>query len=413
MSPNFSASTSSWFIGSFAIIHFLIVSIAGLGPLIVYLMEGSALKNKNLALQKLAKQILTIILELAATGGILGSGVVVALVGLRPMPITLVFNIFFWLIVFQLICFIAGLSFTFAYYFSWEKQTKNHRIWGLFASIFPLIPYIVFSAAVAFITTPGNWPLTGNVWQAVFNPSMIVSLLHRAGAGVSLLGVLIIALHIFKVRKADANENEFHQYAVKFGSKLALRALEVQILIGIVRYFFVSDAGKKMISGGSLTVIWTIGIITGIIAWAYLFFSTRKKELTNGFSFFFAALIPVILSVSLMGITRSKERGEFSIRDVMTREDKISTLPYGYQISLVPTGESIFKDNCGACHPGLAGDAFALAKKLHPEPLELATYLRDPSAYKKAMPPYKGSLDEMKILVAHLLDIPVDQVNIE
>jgi cytochrome bd-type quinol oxidase subunit 1 len=413
MGPNFSASTNSWFIGSFAIIHFLIVSIAGLGPLIVYLMEGSALKNNNSALQKLARQLLTIVLELAASGGILGSGVVIVLVGLRPMPITLVFNIFFWLIVFQLICFIAGLAFTFAYYFSWEKQTKNHRTWGLLASIFPLIPYVVFSAAVSFITTPGNWPLTGNVWQAVFNPSMIVSLLHRAGAGVSLLGVLVIALHIFKVKKTDSDEKAYHQYAVKFGSKLALRALEAQIVIGIVRYFFVSEEGRKMISGGSLTAVWTIGIVAGIIAWAFLFFSTRKKELSNGATFFFAALIPVVLSVSLMGITRSKERGEFSIRDIMTRDDKLSSLPANYQVSNVPTGESIFKENCGACHPGLAGDAFALAKKLHPEAKELATYLRDPSAYKKAMPPYKGSLEEIKILVAHLLDIPVDQVDIE
>lgn len=413
MGPSFSASTNSWFIGSFAVIHFLIVSIAGLGPLVIYLMEGSALKNKNTSLQKLGKQLLTIVLELAASGGILGSGVVIALVGLRPMPITLVFNIFFWFIVFQLVCFIAGLSFTFAYYFSWEKQTKNHRTWGLWASIFPLIPYIVFSAAVSFITTPGNWPVSGNVWQAVFNPSMIVSLLHRAGAGISLLGVLIIVLHIFKVKRSESEEKSYHQYAVKFGSKMALRALEAQVVIGIVRYFFVSEEGKKLISGGSLTAIWSIGIVAGIVAWAFLFFSTRKKELTNGATFFMVALIPVVLSVSLMGITRSKERGEFSIRDVMTRDDKLVTLPAAYQVSEKPTGESIFNENCGACHPGLAGDAFALAKKLHPEPQELATYLRDPSAYKKAMPPYNGSLDEMKALVAYLLELSVDQVVIE
>ncbi|PKN84026.1 MAG: hypothetical protein CVU46_15395 [Chloroflexi bacterium HGW-Chloroflexi-8] len=413
MGPNFSTSSSNWFIGSFAILHFLVVSIAGLGPLIVYLMEGSALKNNNSELRKLGKQILTIISELAAAGGILGSGVVIALVGLRPMPITLVFNIFFWFIVFQLVCFIAGISFTFAYYFSWEKQTRNHRTWGLLASIFPLIPYIVFSAAVSFITTPGNWPVTGNVWQAVFNPSMIVSLLHRAGAGVSLLGVLIIALHIFRVKKTESDEKAYHQYAVKFGSKLALRALEAQVLIGIIRYFFVSEEGKKMISGGSLTAIWSVGILAGLVAWAFLFFSSRKKELTNGTTFFLAALIPVVLAVSLMGITRSKERGEFSIRGVMTRMDEIVTVPVAYQAGGAKTGESIFKENCGACHPGLAGDAFALAKLRHPVPVELATYLRDPSAYNKAMPPYKGPLEDMKALIAYLLDIPLEQVKIE
>ncbi len=277
MGPSFSASTNSWIIGSIAVLHFLVVSIAGLGPLIVYLMEGAALKKQNPVSKKLGKQILTIVVELAAVSGILGSAVVVALVGLRPMPITLVFNIFFWFIFVQLICFIAGLSFVFAYYFSWNSDRKNHRLWGLLASIFPLIPYVVFSAAVSFITTPGQWPLGGNVWQAVFNPSMLVSLIHRAGAGVSLLGVLIIALHIFKVKRAKPEEQSYHQYALQFGTKMTLRALELQVVIGIARYFFVPAEGRKLIFGGSSTAIWVIGIVAGLVACWFYFSTTAKK----------------------------------------------------------------------------------------------------------------------------------------
>lgn len=413
MGPTFSATGNSWFIGSFAVIHFLIVSIAGLGPLVVYLMEGRALKKQNTNLRKLGKQILTIILELAAAGGILGSGVVVALVGLRPMPITLVFNIFFWFIVSQLICFIAGLSFTFAYYFSWDKQTKNHRLWGVFASIFPLVPYIVFSAAVSFITTPGQWPITGNVWQAVFNPSMIISLLHRAGAGVSLLGVLIMALHIARVKKGGADEQIFHASALQFGAKLAMRALEIQVVIGIGRYFFVSTEGKKLISGGSSTLIWVIGIVTGLVAWLFLFLNGRQKKTPHQLSFYIAVLVPVLFSVALMGVVRAKERGQFSIRDVVTREDELVTLPAAFKVSDSPDGATIFKDNCGACHPGLAGDAIQLAQQRHPIPSELATYLRDPSAYKKSMPPYTGSDESLKAVIAYVLDIPIDQVEIK
>lgn len=412
MGPTFSESTSSWLIGSIAVIHFLMVSIAGLGPLAVYLMQGYATKKQNPFLMKLAKQILTIVIELAAAGGILGSAVVIVLVGLRPMPITLVFNVFFWFIFVQLLCFIAGLGFVFAYYFSWGKNSKNHRLWGILASFFPLVPYVVFSAAVAFITTPGNWPFTGNVWQAVFNPSMLVSLLHRVGAGISLLGVLIVVLHIFKVKGSTEEEQDYHRYSIRFGSKLAMRALEFQVVIGIIRYFFVTPEGRQMISGGDLTVIWVIGIIAGLVGWLYLFLSNRKMNQPKGFAFVSAALIPVILAVALMGVVRSKERGPFSIRDVMTRQDELVNVPVAFQAVETLTGESIFQDNCGACHPGLSGDAFALAKARHPDPTDLATYLRDPAAFNKAMPPYKGDDEAMKLLVAFVLDLPVEEVQV-
>ncbi len=113
-----------------------------------------------------------------------------------------------------------------------------------------------------------------------------------------------------------------------------------------------------------------------------------------------------------MGVVRAKERGPFSIRDVMTRQDELVTLPTAYEVSDILAGESIFKDNCGACHPGLSGDAFALARQRHPDPLDLATYLRDPAAFNKAMPPYEGVDEAMKILVAHMLDLPIDQVQV-
>lgn len=412
MGLNFSPAAGSWFIGTFAILHFLVVSIAGLAPLTIYLMEGYGLKHNKPYLRKIGKQLLTIVIELAAVGGILGSAVVVALVGLRSPVMTLVVNIFFWFLVSQLVCFIAGLGFQFAYYFTWEPMTKNHRLWGVFAFIFPLIPFIVFSAAVSFLSTPGQWPITGNVWQAVFNPSYVVSLLHRAGAGISLLGVLIIALNVFRRNKATGAEKEDYTAAVRFGGKLALRALEIQIVLGVLRILVMPKEAQKMIMGGNLTLIWVLGIVAGLVGWVFLFFVGRKDQKRSGFVYLGAAMIPVIIAVGLMGVTRSKSRGEFSIREVMTRTNEIIKLPPNYELASVPDGATIYSQICGACHPGLAGDAPTLARQRHPDPQDLATFLGDPSVKGIPMPPYKGTDEEIKALISFLLDIPLDKVQI-
>ena len=70
MGLNFSPTASSWFIGTFAVLHFILVSIAGLAPLTIFLMEGYAIKKDKPYLRRTGKQLLTIVLELAAAGGI-------------------------------------------------------------------------------------------------------------------------------------------------------------------------------------------------------------------------------------------------------------------------------------------------------------------------------------------------------
>ncbi len=406
-------TASSWFIGSFAIVHFLIVSVAGLAPLVIYLMEGFAIKKDRPQIRKLGKQLITIVLELAAVGGILGSGLVVSLIGLRPAVITLVFNIFFWAIILQLVCYIAGFAFQFAYYFTWESASPRHRLWGLLGAVFPLVPFTVFSAAIAFLSTPGQWPQSGNIWHAVFNPGMLVSLLHRIGAGIGLLGALIIVLHVFQQKSSQGEEKDYHRESVKFGTMLLIRSLEAQVVIGVVRTLLVPPNEMQVLMGGALTWIWVAGIAAAAIAWAVLFFASRRPKLPNGNVYLTLVILPVILAVGLMSVTRSKARGEFSIRDVMTRSDTILALPARYQASDVPDGAVIYAESCGACHPGLVGDAPALAQARHPDPAELAVFLRDPSAIQIPMPPYTGGPEEMKALVAFLLEIPIEDVNID
>lgn len=189
---------NAWLVGIFGLLHFALVSVAGLSPLVIFLAEGAGLRRGEAHLLRMAKEYLTLVLEIAVLGGILGSGLVVALIGLYPQAFSLVVNIFFWPLLAQLTCYIGGLAAGFAYYFSWGASSRWHRIYGLLAGVLPLVPFVVFSAAAAFINQPGSWPESGALLAAILNPLTIPSLLQRAAAGLALLGCLLVALHLRK-----------------------------------------------------------------------------------------------------------------------------------------------------------------------------------------------------------------------
>ena len=402
--------SNNWFIGVVALLHFALVSMGGLAPLVIYLTEGAGIKRNNPHLRRLAKDFLTLALELQVLGGILGSGLVVALIGLRPQVLTLVANIFFWFLVLQLFCFIGGLAFLFAYYFTWNKPASRHRLWGLLGAILAVVPYVVFSAAAGFINNPGGWPESGNIWAAVFNPVTVPALLHRAAAGLSLIGGLLIAIHAMRRWRKSGEEKAYHDFVINFCAKLVMRALEAQVILGIVRILVMRPEGQKMIMGGSLTVIWIAGILFGVLAWVLLLFATRLRPRLQATSTMLLVIVLVLASAWAMGITRSRERGDFSMAEIMKRDDEIVQLPPSYQTTETPAGETVFATNCGGCHPGAAGDALALARQRHPDPSELATFLQDPNAAGIAMPPFTGGTEELSALVAYLLDVPIEQV---
>ena len=409
--PQLSSNTQSLLIGLMAVIHFTMVSVGGLVPLVVFLMEGSALRNKNEHLLRMAKSLLVIGLEVGVTGAVLGSGTVILLIGLESRVITLLFNQFFWLIVLQLLGFTGGLAFQFAYYLSWGKPESRHRLWGIIGSALPFLPYVVFSSMAAFINNPGSWPQQGGLLRAFLNPVTIPSLFHRIGAGVSLIGVLMILLNLRPAMRKGGDETGYHKYAVEWSSRLVIFALMAQIPLGILRIFVMRPEGQAMIMGGSLTVIWVAGILAGMIPLVFLYLIRQIGLKLGPGSTVALIVLPVLVAVWLMGVTRSLERQPFSIAGVMDRQGVVVAVPPVVQEAGSSSGKALFERNCGGCHPGLAGDAVEKAKTRHPDPEDLALFLRDPLGRANvAMPPYAGTDDELKEIISYLLDIPIDDL---
>ncbi len=409
--PQISPNTQSLMIGLMALIHFTMVSVGGLVPLVVLLMEGYALRTRNEYLLRMAKNLLKIGLEVGVVGAVLGSGVVVLLIGLKPLVITLLFNQFFWLIVLQLFGFTGGLAFQFAYYLNWDNPNGNHRLWGTIGAVLPFLPYMVFTSMTGFINNPGSWPQEGGTINAFLNPVFFPSLLHRMGAGVALIGVLIIILNLIPAWRKNDDQAEYHRYAIKWSTKLITAALLIQIPIGIIRIFAVRPEGQAMLMGGELTPIWLAGILAGLVPLVFIYFLNQIGLKLSPGSTVVLIIVPVFLAVWLMGITRSLERKTFSIAGVIDKQGQVVSFPAQIQEAGGSSGKPLFDRNCGGCHPGLAGNAAEKAKTRHPDPADLQKFLRDPRGQANvAMPPFGGTDEELYLIISYLLDIPLDQI---
>jgi hypothetical protein len=195
-------------------------------------------------------------------GGILGGGIVVVLIGVYLPAITMLANIFFCFLVLQLVCFIAGLAFLFAYCYTFGKPNSKHRTWGLLAAISPLIVKVTFSAGVAFTNNPGSWPSSGSIWAAVFDPLTVPMLLHRLVAGVSLVGFFIVAYGLWKARKPqEESEQTYARFAVRLGGRLALWSAVAQIIPGALILFVGLPAEGRSAVLGDLLLPWLLALL--------------------------------------------------------------------------------------------------------------------------------------------------------
>ena len=198
---------------------------------------------------------------------------------------------------------------------------------GSIGAVLPFLPYVVFSSMAGFINNPGSWPQEGGTINAFLNPVTFPSLLHRMGAGVALIGVLIIILNLIPALRKTGDEAEYHRYAIKWSTRLITAALLVQIPLGIFRIFAVLPEGQAMLMGGELTPIWVAGILAGMIPLVFIYLLNQIGLKLGPWSTLALIIVPVLMAVWLMGITRSLERKTFSIAGVIDRQGQVVSFP--------------------------------------------------------------------------------------
>ncbi|MEW6230970.1 MAG: cytochrome ubiquinol oxidase subunit I [Chloroflexota bacterium] len=393
---------NSWFIGVVALVHVLLVTIGGVAPLVAFIAEQQGLRKGDERYRRLAKAMVLIVLEVAVIGGIFGSGLVVVLIGLFPQVLLLVVNVFFWFLVLQLLAFIAGLGFLFAYLYTWERPQGLHRAFGAVAAALPLIVMVVFSAGSAFTNTPGRWAQSGAILAAVFNPTAIPSLLHRIVAGFSLTGFLIVAYALYKGRRASGEERGYYGFALGYGGRYAVYATILQVIPGAWFLFSLPPEAQRKFLGGELLLPWGLAIVLAMVAVALVYGYTREvKRGLAARGVLALAVVLVVATTWLMGYSRSQARGSDLVYGVMNQKGDLTKAPPAYLAPAAASGEALYAARCGTCHPGLAGDPFERAKK-YPDDASLAAFLKDPASKGISMPPFVGTEQELRAVIDYL-----------
>jgi MFS family permease len=390
--------SSSVALGVVALIHITLVTLALTGPLVAVATEYLGLRRQDARYDALAKRLTQILIEATVIGGIFGSAIVVLLLGFYPILIATLFNIFFWLLVLQLLAgYLINLLFMTLYLLRWERmkdRRRAHMALGIVAAIAPFLVATVFNAAVTFMGTPGLWPTSGRMWHAVLNPTFGASFLHRVFASLALVGALIVAQALWRKRAAPDPRN----VEIRYGSRLAVVATALQVIPGLWYYFALPPSSREVLWMG-IYGVWIGGILAGLLALAFFAIyglATHERVATSGL---WAAIGLTVLSVWLMGWTRSATRGNDLIAGVMSSEQKMLVTPSSL---IAPAdAQALFAKNCGMCHPGLAGDAISKSRKYQTDK-ELRSFLEDPASRGVAMPPVQLPETEMNSLIRYL-----------
>ncbi|NOZ55807.1 MAG: hypothetical protein GXO73_03325, partial [Calditrichaeota bacterium] len=393
--------SKSVLIGLVALIHITLVSVALAGPLVAVVFEFLGVKKSDERYDRLAHGLIPLVIEATVIGGIFGSAMVVLFLGLYPVLIAAIFNVFFWFLVLQLLAgYLINLLFMALYYLRWDAMANRkgaHMLLGLVAGLAPLLVAIVFTAGVTFMATPGKWVETGNVWHGVFNPTFWPALLHRLLAAVAIVGALIVVKAVWKAKKVGTGDPQRVFEAAK-GARLAAWASILQVVPGVWYVLALPETGRAILFGEAL-IPWILGLLAGVVAVILFLIYGRADSSGLALGPLWIGVVLVVAAIWFMGWTRSMTRGKDLIAGVMDAQENLVITPPAFKIPV--SGEAIFSQKCGSCHPGLAGDAFSKAAKFKTDE-ELAAFLTDPMAAGVSMPPVRLSDEEMQALIRYL-----------
>jgi mono/diheme cytochrome c family protein len=191
---NVQAAGGGWVIGIIAILHVFVAQFAIGGGLYLAVTETWAVRRNDQAVLAFLRGYANFFMLLTTVFGALGGvGIWFAIGNVNPTGISaLIHNfMFFWAI--EWVVFLVEIAIAFFYYYSWGRVSPQFHLqlaWLYYAISY--LSLVIINGILTFMLTPGDWVHTRNVWDAVFNPSYLPSVVVRTAITCSLAGLFSI-----------------------------------------------------------------------------------------------------------------------------------------------------------------------------------------------------------------------------
>ncbi|MFC1822403.1 cytochrome ubiquinol oxidase subunit I [Thermodesulfobacteriota bacterium] len=275
----FPALGAKWAIGSIALFHTAVASLAIGFAFFVTVAQILGYLQKDRRYDFLAKRIQLIHVCIYNIGTINAIGLVFLLSGLYPQFWSQIFVQFYWaLVVEEFLFFLLATTLTFHYFF-WDRMwghKKLHIFLGALLTPFFFLQVYIINGIGGFMLTPGFGEAEASLrtgilgWDKLgfYNPSFLMLTLHRALANVAYAGFVAAGICGGLLYLATrAKKKEFYEDGGRMAFYVGFAAF---LSLPIVGYFY-AHVLKGHANEAYVNLMWGRGdVAAGGIDWWWL-----------------------------------------------------------------------------------------------------------------------------------------------
>ncbi len=305
-----------------------------------------------------------------------------------------------------------------AYHFAAERlsvERKEAVAW--LCALGSAGPVAMIALISSFMTTPGSWLETLNIWDAVFNPTFIPALILHAAWGIALAGAAMLVVVNSPMQRLQPEAVRLERL-----SALTLWALVAAAPIAILYLMMLGKVYTTLAFSAHTTLIYFIGgLIATAMALAILFITAGVRRERIGFSGSLALLALLFIATGAFNLAQAGIRKPYTIagylytNDIavseMQRLHREGVLPHanwivppGIDLRLVTRekrGEWVYAAMNYARYPATSLDNFRL-RLAGLDRVAARTLITHLELLNPQIPPFAGSPEEVDDLAAYL-----------
>ncbi len=409
-------------IGGLGIFHVFLAQFAIGAGFVLCLLQWRAWKRGDELARRFLDGFFTVLVLVSfVLGAVTGVAMWFTSIQVSPRTIGMMIDEFHWVWATEWLFFGVEVAAGYAFYRYRNRLTDSTRMLLLVAySVAGWMSLFWINGILSWQLTPGEWLLSGGVWDGFFNPSFWPSLLYRTFAAATIAAlVAILVVHVLRNPDGGPATREDKTRLIRSLSILFLPTAAMPLL-GLWYLATIPEDSRSWLLGGSpamsMFLAGAVATSTALGVYAVVGLFARKLYVNVGTA---ALLVGLAFVATGAGeFVREGSRKPYTVREVlfsnsltredvdrMRREGSAHRDPYPIREevpdSQLELGARVMRLQCSVCHT--MDGANGMLHLVGPwQTDQMRMNIAKLQHTKPFMPPFAGNAEELEALVQYL-----------